>query len=195
MKTLRWFGFGLAIAIAGCSTPTATAPIAQASSPAIAQLPSPVWEIGWQVCDVINPRRVSERGCLPDMRAADNRPDGKVVLWADDIQTPDDVHIETTNSHITGVKSYLFVRSKGCLNSAPGNEDFYYTGVVGLLSTRRAEPPLPEARWTITPQQLNSEEAAQLVQVAQTQISGRRFRMMGSTGECLTLTQWREQNS
>jgi len=128
--------------------------------------------------------------------SAEDRPDRparKVVFWADNIQSPEDIHIETTNSFMDGVESLLFVRSKGCINSPPGAEDFYFTGVQAILSTRRADPPLPEAQWTVTAQQLASEEATQLVQSLQSPTSGRRFRMMGTTGACLTLAQWKER--
>jgi hypothetical protein len=227
MKTFRWLFFGLVIA--GCTSPsTSTTPIAQAPSPAAAQLPSPVWEVNWRICDVVNPRQIRERGCLPDMNAVDrpDRPAHKVVFWADNIQSPEDIHIETTNSFMDGVESHLFVRSKGCINSPPGAEDFYFTGVKAIgvadsryesmartledafkisqnhtviqqpqaiLSTRTVDPPLPEAQWTVTAQQLTPEEAAQLVQSVQSPISGRRFRTMGTTGACLTLAQWKER--
>lgn len=205
MKTFRWLSFGFVIAIAGCSSPSTSttpstsiapiAPIAQVSSPAVAELPSPVWEVNWRVCNVINPSQASQRGCLPDMNVA-NQPDRlerKVVFWADNIQSPEDIHIETVNSFMLGVQSYLFVRSKGCINRPPGAEDFYYTGIQARLSTRRLDPPLPEAQWTVTAQQLTSEEATPLVQQAQRPAPSRSYRLMGTTGVCLPLAEWKER--
>ena len=212
LKFMLRFGAGiLTTTLIACSSAPATSNAtsnpdsmmaqSQTTPSSAVELPAPMWLIDWQACGVINPFDVSVRGCMPDMRIArdqaqgDMRPEPSVVMWADQIQAPEDIHIETDNNPIGGVRAYLFVRSKGCVNRPPGAEDFYFTGASAHLTTRRVnQNPLPQAQWTVTPRQLSKAETAPIVEQLEAQAarqSSGSYQLSGTRGMCLPLEEWR----
>jgi hypothetical protein len=182
------------VSVVGCSSSQKSTPtqVSQAPSPepSTPTLPSTVYRVGYRVCNVLDRR--GERGCQEQSLEEQRSPAGMVLMWSDDGIQPEDMHIEIIDRQTGGVRTYLFIRSKGCINTRPAAEDFYYTGLSYSLdgSIRATVDSVPQPEWSITATEIDPQQATMFIESL---LTAEGYFQSGETGRCLPLAPWMER--
>ncbi|MBW4444464.1 MAG: hypothetical protein KME10_25230 [Plectolyngbya sp. WJT66-NPBG17] len=138
------------------------------------QLPASVYLVGRKGCQ-------AKGGCINSTKSKD------FAVWAESFDSEKDVRIHRTVSSIGGVRDHIFVRSKGCLLTDPTKEAFYYTGVALYQGEKRNAAKIAPSQVTVVAERVDQDKAIPLVEFVRMTAQQRQFRVMGSTGQCLSL--------
>lgn len=103
--------------------------------------------------------------------------------------------IHRTISFIGGVRDHIFVRSKGCVSADPIKEAFYYTGTALYQGEKRDAAKIPPSEVTVVAERVADDKALSLIEFIRTTVQQKQFRVIGSTGQCLSLEDWQAKFS
>lgn len=146
------------------------------------QLPTSIYLVGWKGCQ-------AKGGCV------DSTKNKNFAVWAESFDPEKDVKVHRTVSSIGGIRDHVFVRSKGCVLADPTKEAFYYTGVALYQGEKRNAAKILPSQVTVVAERVGEDKAMPLLEFVRTTAQQRQFRVMGSTGQCLSLEDWQAKFS
>lgn len=146
------------------------------------QAPAPIYLVGWKGCQ-------AKGGCIDSTKSKD------FTVWANSFDPVKDVKIHRVVSFTGGVRDHVFVRAKGCVLADPTKEAFYYTGIALYQGEKRNAAKIPLSQVTVVAERVADDKAVSLIEFIRMNAQQGQFRVMGSTGVCLSLEDWQTKFS
>jgi len=182
MKLKMLLVVGLCLPLLGCAVDANSADRTAKATVQSKQSPAPVYLIGWKGCQ-------AKGGCVDSTKSKD------FAVWANSFDPTKDVKIHRTVSFTGGVRDHIFIRAKGCVSADPIKEAFYYTGTALYQGEKRDAAKIPPSEVTVVAERAADDKALFLIEFIRTTAQQKKFRMMGSIGQCLSLEHWQAKFS